>query len=127
VKPRSRLWIELNPWLKNPRSIVHINNARVLSLDIEATTAARARRWTWDSQLTHTLRGARHLDKLQITLDCEPEFGFDQDETNKTLLIIEHNVKCRRAVTGKMGLSLGAEGFASASYHQMLAGLKGFV
>jgi hypothetical protein len=125
VEADPSLWIELNPWLGNPRSIVPLNIVRVLSLNIEANISVEGKKWTWTGQLKHTLREARHLEKLQIILNCEPELGFDQDETNKTLRTIGQIVKCGGAVTGKMSLVLGAYGFASASYYQMLAELKG--
>jgi hypothetical protein len=125
MEPDSNDWTEYNPWLENSRSIVPINNVRFLSLNIVATTNAQARKWTWTGQLKHTLREARHIEKLHIALDCPSDLEFDQDETNETMRIVGRTMKCGGIVTGNMSLLLGSAGFASASYYQMLAGLKG--
>jgi hypothetical protein len=125
VAPGADDWIEHNPWLENPCSIVPINNVRVLTLDIQANASAEGRRSTWTGQLKHTLREARQIEKLHLTIDCDNDWSFSQDETNDTLRIVGQIVRCGGTVTGNMGLSLGSEGFASAGYYEMLAGLKG--
>jgi hypothetical protein len=124
-EPDSNDWIAENPWLEDPRLLVPLNNVRKLSLAIEANENAEGRKRTWTEQLKNTPRDARHIAKLHITLDCAPELGFDQKETDETLRIVGQTVRCSKDTTGNMHASLASAGFASASYYHLLAGYGG--
>jgi hypothetical protein len=125
MEPDLNDWTTQNPWLENPRSVIPLDNVRLLALVIEANASAEGRQWTWTEQLKHTLHEARHIQKLHIALECSSEEGFDQNETDETLRIVGETLRCSGTITGNMHTSAGSAGFASASYYHMLAGFGG--
>lgn len=119
-------WNEHNPWLQDPRSIVPVSNIRILTLDMECSTGASPRRWTWTAQLRYTLKCATNITRLHITL--KPPYDqerFAQGETDIALEILGQAVRCGGIVTADMSLSLGSMGFNSDGYWRFLAGLRG--
>jgi len=124
-EPHSSLWAQWNPWLQDPRSIVPLDNVRILTVAAECSTSDSACNYTWTGQLKHTLRAASNIRKLHIELKVPYEESPDQQTTNFMLELFEYHIKCRGTVTAEMELALGSVKFDSASYYRMLDHFKG--
>jgi hypothetical protein len=107
-------------WLDSPRSIVPVNQARVLTLTVETSTGARARSGTWTQDFIDTLHGISDLQKLHIALTASASMRLRQRATDIVLGTIAQTIKCKGTVTAEMDPSLGSN-FDSASYYRMLA------
>lgn len=124
-EPMPNQWIERNPWLQDPRSIVPVDNVRTLTLAIECSTSLTSHNWTWTGQIRHTFRGASNIQKLHIELKDPFEDYPDQQAADLMLGMLGKYVKCRGTVTAEMDLALGSKKFDSGSYYKMLDGFKG--
>jgi hypothetical protein len=124
-EPDSDDWIEHNPWLQDPRSIVPVSKIRTLTLAIECNSTVAAQKRTWTGQLKHTLRGAPNIRRLHLAL-MDPLEGFvHQESTDRTLRDLGQIIRCRGVVTASMDPRLGSMRFDTTSYYQMLATCKG--
>jgi hypothetical protein len=126
-EPLSNEWIESNPWLEDPRSIVPVDNIRKLTLAIECNMNSVAHSYTWTAQIKHTLRTASNIQKLHISIGDIPEDTPCQHSTDRMLALLGQYIKCRGPVTAEMDLALGSKVFDSGSYYKMLDGFKGYV
>jgi hypothetical protein len=107
-------------WLDNPRSIVPVNQARVLTLTMETSTGVRARSKTWTQDLINTLNGISDLQKLHIALRASNPMPLSQRATDLVLSTVAQTIKCNDTVTAEMDPSLGSN-FDSAGYYRMHA------
>jgi hypothetical protein len=119
-EPHSSHWAQWNPWLQDPRSIVPLDNVRILTLAVECSTNSSACNNTWTGQFKHSLRAASNIQKLHIELKNPYEESPNQHTTNSMFQLFEYHVKCRGTVTAEMELVLGSTKFDSAGYYRML-------
>lgn len=124
-EPLSSQWNQWNPWLQDLRSIVPLDNVRILTLAVECSTGGPACNYTWTGQFKHSLRAASNIQKLHIELKIPYEESPDQQTTDFMFELFEYHIKCRGTVTAEMELALGSTDFDSASYYRMLDHYKG--
>lgn len=60
-EPHSALWAQWNPWLQDPRSIVPLDNVRILTVAAECSTGGSACNYTWTGQFKQNLRAASNI------------------------------------------------------------------
>lgn len=124
-EPELDLWLAKNHWLQDSRSIVPIENARRLFLEVEPNRNTVGRQWTWTESLKQTFREASHIQFLHISLEITDSLGFDQIQTDRTLRVIREAIHCGGIVTGRMNPELGSVGFNSMNYYRLLASYHG--
>jgi hypothetical protein len=122
-------WKSENSWLADLRSTITLEKAQRITIEIALHNSRKGVRQTWNGALRSELRGATSLKKLHVILKAPQEtHTLDLFETDRTLLMLGHTVKCSGVVTAAMDFSLGPlSDFKSESYYEMLAALKGYV
>ena len=123
-EPEPADWIECNPWLQDPCSIVPVTNIRVLTLVVECSTSMTAYNYTWTGQMKRSFLEASSVQKLHIEFKTTQGYTPSQHATDLMFGDLGRCIRCRGTVTAEMDLALGSTNFNTRSYYRMLDGFK---